>query len=187
MLRMARPGAPANVQWLEGGSYDLGPHLGPFRLVTMGRSFHWMDRPDTLRRLDGIVEPDGAVALFHDSHPELPDNAWSAEFRVLVDSYAADDTSRAGRDGPEWVPHVAVLLDSAFSLLEEIAVIERRDAPVEVLVDRALSMSSTSRARLGARADLLAEEIGTLMARLAPSGRFIEVVSTSALIARRPG
>jgi tRNA/tmRNA/rRNA uracil-C5-methylase (TrmA/RlmC/RlmD family) len=33
-----------------GGSEDLGPHLGRFRLVTMGRSFHWMDRDRTLVR-----------------------------------------------------------------------------------------------------------------------------------------
>jgi ubiquinone/menaquinone biosynthesis C-methylase UbiE len=32
----------------QGSSYDLGAHLGMFQLVTMGRSFHWMDRPATL-------------------------------------------------------------------------------------------------------------------------------------------
>jgi len=33
-----------------GSSYDLPP--GSFRLVTMGRSFHWMDREATLVALD---------------------------------------------------------------------------------------------------------------------------------------
>jgi SAM-dependent methyltransferase len=186
MLRLARIDAPANVEWRQDGSYGIGPHLGRFRLVTMGRSFHWMDRVDTLRRLDGMVEPDGAVALFGDRHPELPDNAWRGEFRALIDRYAADDPHRHRRGSPDWVPHTAILLESPFSSLEAISVFERRLAPANLLVERALSMSSTSRARLGERADVLAGEILALMDRLAPSGRFIEVVETHALIARRP-
>jgi hypothetical protein len=46
-------------------------------------------------------------------------------------------------------------------------------------------MSSTSRARLGARADDLLQELTLLIERLAPSGELVEVVSTNALIARR--
>jgi hypothetical protein len=56
----------------------------------------------------------------------------------------------------------------------------------EALIDRALSMSSTSRARLGARADAMVSEMRELLAELAPSGHLTEVLATSALIARRP-
>jgi hypothetical protein len=48
-------------------------------------------------------------------------------------------------------------------------------------------MSSTSRARLGARADDLLEELTVVIERLAPSGDLSEVVATNALMARRPG
>ncbi|MGC2394843.1 MAG: class I SAM-dependent methyltransferase, partial [Rhodomicrobium sp.] len=41
----------------------------------IGRAFHWMDRPDTLQRPDAMVEREGAVALFADSHPKHRDNA----------------------------------------------------------------------------------------------------------------
>jgi hypothetical protein len=56
--------------------------------------------------------------------------------------------------------HEAVLLDSAFRRLERIGIVERRWIPVERLVDRALSVSSTSPARLvsgekGARVKIL--------------------------------
>ena len=47
----------------QGGSYDLTPDMGPFRLVTIGRAFHWMDRAATLAMLDRIVAPAAAVAL----------------------------------------------------------------------------------------------------------------------------
>jgi ubiquinone/menaquinone biosynthesis C-methylase UbiE len=100
MLRLAERDAPANVRFLEGSSYGLGPDLGMFRLVTMGRSFHWMDRVDTLRRLDRMIEPGGAVALFGDKHPELPENAWRQAFQNLVGRYAADDPHRHQRHRP---------------------------------------------------------------------------------------
>jgi trans-aconitate methyltransferase len=187
MLRLAALDVPANVRFLEGSSYGLGPHLGMFQLVTMGRSFHWMDRVDTLQRLEGMIEPGGAVALFGDKHPELPENAWRQAFQDLVGRYAADDLNRHQRHEPGRASHIAVLLDSAFCELEEISVIERRELPAAALIERALSMSSTSQARIGDRVDALVAEIEALTAQLAPAGRLVEVVASTALIARRGG
>ena len=187
MLRLAALDVPANVRFLEGSSYGLGPHLGMFQLVTMGRSFHWMDRGDTLQRLEGMIEPGGAVALFGDKHPELPENAWRQAFQDLVGRYAADDLNRHQRHEPGRASHIAVLLDSAFCELEEISVIERRELPAAALIERALSMSSTSQARIGDRVDALVAEIEALTAQLAPAGRLVEVVASTALIARRGG
>jgi SAM-dependent methyltransferase len=186
MLRIASEDAPASVAFMEGSSYEIGPHLGAFRLVTMGRSFHWMDRDDTLRRLDGMIEPGGAVALFHDHHPQIPENALRKAFHEIVERYAADDPFRRFKSGPDWVPHVTVLLNSAFCQLEEISVIERRRVAPQVLIDRALSMSSTSRARLGDRADEMVAEIEALATRLEADGPLSEVIASTALIARRP-
>ena len=185
MLRLAREDGPENALWIDASSYDVGPHLGRFALAIMGRSFHWMDRVDTLRRLDGIVAPGGAVVLFSDSHPDLPENGWRADYNAIIERYAEDEERRRRR-GPGWLPNLAVLLDSPFGLLEEVSVIERRLLPASVLLDRALSMSSTSRARLGARADDLLRDLGGMIARLAPAGDLIEVVATHALMARRP-
>jgi len=185
MLRLARQATQPNIEWREGSSRDLDTSLAPCRLVAMGRSFHWMDRADTLRRLDGIVAPDGAVALFHDSHPDLAENDWRQEFRALLATYSGDDAQRRARRAPGWAPHTAILLESAFSDIEEISVIERRTTSAAALVDRALSMSSTSRARLGGRTDDLLRDLETLLQRLAPHGTVTEVVATYALIARR--
>jgi trans-aconitate methyltransferase len=186
MLRLARLEAVSNVTFMEGSSYDIGPQLGTFRLVTMGRSFHWMDREDTLRRLDEMVEPGGAVALFHDHHPDIPENALRKAFREIVERYAVDDAFRLWKRGPDWVPHVTVLLNSAFGETEEISVIERRTIAPSALVDRALSMSSSSRARIGERADEMVAEIEALARRLETDGPLTEVIASTALIARRP-
>jgi hypothetical protein len=164
----------------------LGPRFGTFRLVTMGRSFHWMDRADTLRRLDDMIEPDGAVALFDTDHVDVPENAWRKKWRDLVDSYCADDPLRNRWQSPDWVPHRAILLESPFRQLDGVFVIERHRTTIETLVDRALSMSGTSRALIGDSADALAADIRALMVGLAPQGSVTEVVRATALIARRP-
>ena len=61
MLRIAEAefGGAGRISFVRGSSFDLSPALGRFRLVTMGRSFQWMDRVETLRRLDAMIEPGG--------------------------------------------------------------------------------------------------------------------------------
>jgi trans-aconitate methyltransferase len=188
MLRvaaMAAAEAGVEVSFVNGSSYDLSPSLGPIRIVTIGRAFHWMDRIETLRRLDTIIAPDGAVVLFGDTHPQVPDNAWLADYRALIDRFAADDMHRSLRRSSHWIRHEAVLLDSPFNQLETVGVIERRHTAVENLVERALSMSSTSRGKIGDRADELAQAIREAMTVHARNGAVVEVVESDALIARR--
>ncbi|HEV7960519.1 MAG TPA: class I SAM-dependent methyltransferase, partial [Rhizomicrobium sp.] len=74
----------------QGGSYELTPEMGPFRLVTIGRAFHWMDREATLATLDKTVAPGGGVAFFHDAHPDVPENRWFRVLRETADRYTRD-------------------------------------------------------------------------------------------------
>jgi SAM-dependent methyltransferase len=185
MLRIAEMefAGSGRISFVRSSSLDLSPALGRFQLVTMGRSFHWMDRAETLRRLDAMIEPQGAVALFDSTHCEVPENAWYGEYRALVRRYAEDDQEHIRRAAGTWVRHEAFLLDSAFNLLDEISAIERRPVTVQTLIDRAFSRSSTARGRLGDRAETLAAQIEVL---LSPQERLTEVVATTALIGRRP-
>ncbi len=103
MLRIAREEAARAglpIEFREGSSRDLGPEFGLFRLAVIGRAFHWMDRAETLRRLDAVIEPAGAAVLFGDDHPPLPDNRWHEAFDKLIDRYAEGDPERASRGRP---------------------------------------------------------------------------------------
>jgi trans-aconitate methyltransferase len=182
MLNAARAlaGGTANIRFVAGSSYDLSPALGRFHLVVMGRSFHWMDRVDTLKRLDGMIEPGGAVALFQDSAPAVTANASLKAWQDICARY--EPRTGAHRNDPNWIRHEAVLLDSAFSRLERFAFVERRAVDAETLVQRALSMGSTSPAHLGEeKTAAIAAEIRRELA-----GVREEVVETSALVAWRP-
>jgi SAM-dependent methyltransferase len=177
-------GIAPNIEIREGSSQDIGPPLGRFRLAVIGRAFHWMDRAETLRRLDAVLEPGGRVALFGTSHPDLPVNAWRGAWQELIDRYADADEHRRGRRSGG-MRHEAVLFDSRFPVLERVGVIERRVTPAEDLVERALSMSSTSRARIGDKADRLAAELREALAGFARDGLMTEVVESQALLAGR--
>jgi len=170
----------ANIRFVAGSAYDLGPALGRFHLVVMGRSFHWMDRVDALRRLDRLIEPTGAVALFADTAPAIPTNAWRQIWLDICERY--EPRNGAHRSDPNWIRHEAVLLDSPFARLERFSVIERRALDVEMLVQRTLSMGSTSPGHLGEKGTAaIAADI-----RAALAGVREEVVETSALVAWRP-
>ena len=178
----AAAGAGANIRFERGSLYDLGPAQGHFFLAVMGRSFHWMDRVDTLSRLDGMIDAGGAVALFYDRHPEVAENGWLECWREVRRGYEPRDKVH---HGPDWVRHEAVLLDLPFPRLEHFGVIERRSVAVETLVARALSMSSTSPGRWAERAETMAAELRAALVPLATAGALTEVVETSALVAWR--
>jgi len=188
MLRVAVEASAgyATIRFMRGGSDDLAPSFGKFRLVTMGRSFHWMDRAATLLRLNELVEPNGAVALFNTDAAAVPENAWTERYSAVRRRYAGDYTERRQLRGETWMRHEGVLLASPFSCVEGCCVFERREIEATSLVDRALSMSSTSPERLGEQAAALKHEIDALIGEIAPNGRLTEVVESSALIARRP-
>lgn len=191
MLRAAAQNAAragVALRLIEGSSDDLRPDLGVFRLVAIGRAFHWMDRARVLEQLDALVERGGGIALFGTHHPEIPDNGWVQSYRELLRHYAVDDAARARRSAPDWRSDLTVLLDSTFPELERISVLERRSTCVDALVERAFSMSSTAPGRLGGdRADELARAVREFAMRHAANGRLVEVIESEALIARRTG
>jgi hypothetical protein len=146
-----------------------------FDVVTIGRAFHWMDRADVMRRLDALIEPDGAVILFNDVHPDVPENHWYKRYTELVDACIP----------PERLRHETVLLKSSFNQLVRIGAIERRIVPLERLVDRALSMSTSSPEQLDPLSDRLAQELLTRMSPFATNGTLEELIEFQGSIARR--
>ena len=103
------------------------------------------------------------------------------QYTEVVDRYANPDACIP----PNRLRHEAILFESPFNQLQRIGVIERRVVPVERLVDRALSMSTSSPERLGALSDRLAQELLTQMIQFATAGTVVEVIESQALIARR--
>ena len=178
--------AGASLTTVEGSSYDLNPALGRFHLVTMGRSFHWMDRDATLKNLDSIVEQGGAVVLFGDRPIELPRPGWRALVEQLSEEFAPARASERRERKMSDEPHELVLLRSAFSRLERHGVIISRRLSADDVVGYAYSTSTTSPESLGDRRRTFEQALREALARISPRGEFNEVLEINALIARRP-
>ena len=189
MLAAARElaaGRDVRCEFREGSSYDLSAAFGPFKLVTMGRSFHWMDRAATLLALDAIIEPQGAIALFRDHHIKCRENNWVEAFEAARLSFEDRDEFTKLRKSGKIDGHETVLLNSAFAGLDILGVVEPRSLSIEALVARALSYSASSPEKLGDRRPQFEAAVREAVAPFAENGFLTELVEFSALIARRP-
>jgi SAM-dependent methyltransferase len=175
------------VNLVEGSSYDLSEHCGPFQLVAMGRSFHWMDRVATLRVLDQIIASNGAVVLFGDRRIATPGADWPSLLDELSREFAPVSMKRRW-DNPAWERHEMILLRSAFPHLTLHGMTVARRLSVDDIVGLAYSRSITSPAVLGEGRQGFEARLRAGLTRLAPDDLFNEIVEIRALIARRcPG
>jgi len=176
-------GIAPNIEYRQGSSNDLDASVGPVHLAVIGRAFHFMDRADTLARLDTIIEKRGAVVLFGTSQLDDPQRPWAAQYRALLKQYSQLDPLRQARKAQP--ADEDVLAQSPFPALERISVIEYRRVHAEQLRERPRSMSSLSRAHLGDKLDTLMAGVDAILAEHATDGWLIERVESTALIATR--
>jgi len=189
MLEAAAAAAQAagvEVTFWQGGSYELTPDMGPFRLVTIGRAFHWMDRAETLNVLDRVVTEDGGVAFFHDAHPDVTENRWFRVLRETADRYTQDAVHTGERRTGAHRRYEPYLFASAFSQLDGLSVTCRSAITMDDLVGRAYSMSSCAPEKLGERRSEFEADLRATLAPFATDGTFVEVAEMVALLARRP-
>jgi SAM-dependent methyltransferase len=170
----------------EGSSFALPVDDAPFRLVAMGRSFHWMDGANTLAALDAIVAADGALAFFDDDHPPTSENRWRTALRELGDKYGRQESPhRKDASRPDFRTHHSLLLDSPFRRLEGLSEFTRREITADDVVGLAFSLSTSSPEKLGDRAVAFEAELRDALAAISQEGRFIEIAELTALVARR--
>ena len=182
----AAQAANVTVSLWQGGSYELTPQMGPYRLVTIGRAFHWMDRAATLDMLDRIIAPGGAVAFFHDAHPDVPENRWFRTLREISDRYSRDVGDVADRKVGAHRRYEPYLFASAFSQLDGLSVTCRTEITLDEMVGRAYSMSTCAPARLGDRQAAFESDLRAALTPFATDGKFIEIAEMVAMVARRP-
>lgn len=80
-----------NIAWKKGTSADLRASMGKFRLVVMGRSFHWMDQKKTLVTLYKMIEPGGGVVIVSEGRGygawTQGSGGWRAALNATVQKY----------------------------------------------------------------------------------------------------
>ena len=161
---------PAGIRAVQGRAEDVDESWGSFRLVTIGRAFHWMDGPLVMERLTRVTRQ---VALVGDT-PEASE-AQSALLEIAQDLFGA----RPAMKQPT-VRYAEALAQSPFHDVVEIRVLVERTWTIEQLIGCAYSTSFASLQRVGDRRE---EFERTVRERLKPFYR--ERVPVDALLGRR--
>jgi SAM-dependent methyltransferase len=170
----------------RGSSFDLPRGIGPFKLVTMGRSFHWMDRAATLNILDTLIAPGGAIVLLHDNHPRTAENRWRKVLNDLGNEYGRRESSHVKEySSADYRTHESFLLRSRFNRLESAGVFIERKMTADDIVGLAFSLSTSAPQKLGDKKDAFERDLRAALAALSPDSQFTEIAEAYALIARR--
>jgi len=189
MLEAARETAReagALIDFRQGSSFDLPRDLGTIHLVAMGRSFHWMDRVETLQTLDTLLPPGGAIALFEDEHPRTAENAWLWKMAEVGRNYGMHEAAhRTAAARSDYRTHVSYLFESVFTHIERVGVYVKRAITADDIVGRAFSLSMLSREKLGDRADDFERDLRAALTALSPEQRFTEIAELAAIVAKR--
>jgi SAM-dependent methyltransferase len=178
-----------NVTLIQGSSTDLpalAGRLGPLRLVTMGSSFHWMDRQATLTQLAGMVEPGGGIVIASDGSLWNVDSAWCRAVKATIQRWLGQER-RAGSSVFAVAPerHEAIVDRSAFGPSEAHLLRFRREWTVDQVIGYLYSTSFCSRRLLGDKQPDFEADLRQTLLSIDPGGRYFEDVELDVLVGRK--
>jgi len=161
---------PAGIERRLARAEDLDESWGTFRLVTIGRAFHWMDGAVVMNRLAQVTRQ---VALVGDRLEE-------SDAQLTLLAVAREFFGERPKMKQPRVLYDQALAASVFSDVEQLTVEYERTRTVEDLIGFAYSTSFASPARVAERRDEFERE---LRARLQPV--YHERVRVDAFLGRR--
>ncbi len=175
--RARRPSARAlTARFVEGRFEDVAAKLGAFDIVSIGRAIHWLDPGPARAALDRALAPRGRVLVCGAISAKDGRNPWLETFNAVRDRWKGDRPSR---------DHRTFFADGSFTRTGAIRVERTYAVPVERLVDRVLSMSTSSSARLGDEVPIMKTAMREALAPFAADGMIEDIVEARAEVFER--
>ncbi len=141
--RAAADRAGVRLRLIEGKAESLPANIGVFDIVTIGRALHWMEPEPTRAVLNGVVARNGRILICRAASIADGRNRWLPTYEAARSNWTEEPGDRYGRD-----PDV-FFAGTRFCRVETITVESEQKIPIERLIDRVLSLSASSPARLG--------------------------------------
>jgi hypothetical protein len=175
--REAADRAGVRLRLIEGRAETLPADLGVFDVVTIGRALHWMEPEGARAALDQIVAPDGRILICRAASVTDGRNPWLPTYDATRKKWTEETgADRYGRD-PD-----AFFAGTRFRREETISVESEQTIPVERLIDRVLSMSSSSPTRLGNSVGRMRAALRVTLKPFALDGLINEIVEARAVV-----
>jgi predicted TPR repeat methyltransferase len=181
-----RPGTRLSLIGVD--AEDFEPPTGWLAdLVTVCRTFHWLDQPRFLRGLDHQVSDDGAVAIFGDNSVWAAQSPWKAAMKALVQEYLGEKRlAGTGTYRRPWRPYRDVLAESAFSTIHEVQVPVRRVRTAGSVIGYLHSTSFAAPHLFGNRLAEFDTDAAERLRKFSDDDTFVDDNEFGILIGRRP-
>jgi SAM-dependent methyltransferase len=184
--RQAQAACVTNVTWAQGGSEDLPGNVGRFRLVTMGRSFHWMNREQVLTVLASMIDDDGGLVIANDSCLVRPTTQWQRAIEDIQNRFLPPETLTSSTNPAITAePHEAILARSPFRDLRRATYEFDRPWTIEQAIGYLYSTSLPLHRLLGEHRTAFEQAITDTLLAIDPNGLFTEPVTLEVLTATR--
>jgi len=184
--RRAAASAGHALTLIEGRVETLGPDIGSFDVVTIGRALHWMDREPTLARLDRLVARDGAILICASFSATDGGNPWLDGYNEVRRRWSpAKLWEEAGRGTRTHRDLPAFFRGSAFRPTELVTVETSHAVSLEDLTRRTLTYSSSSPEALGENAEAMLRNVREHLAPFSRDGVIAETIISTAQIVKR--
>ncbi|MFC1954825.1 class I SAM-dependent methyltransferase [Chloroflexota bacterium] len=176
------------IVWVEGGSEDLPgmkDELGNFKLVTMGTSFHWMDREKTLDELHSIINDDGGIVIVGNTSiwTKNPSD-WEAAAKEVIKK-CLGEKRRAG-SGLFQAPtrrHEEIVKESGFRQMEMWQHHWNVSSSLGEVIGNLYSTSMTNPHVLGNKKEAFEKDLREALMKVNPSGIFSSEGDLAAILA----
>jgi len=180
MLELAKSQALAtkirNISWQKGSSKELEQLSGPFKLVTMGQSFHWMDQELVLNQLYRLIK-DGGVAVVGTEPVKQRSDTEKKDKVVaeLIKKYLGPER-RAGKFIYQAPPkrYEELLPNSIFGNFAENYYVITKTRSIDQIIGHLYSMSWARRDYFGDNLSKFEAELKAKLLAINPSGKFQE-------------
>jgi ubiquinone/menaquinone biosynthesis C-methylase UbiE len=184
--KTAKRAGMKNIKFIHEKAENAISKLGIFRLVSIGRAFHWMEREIILEKTYNILEDGGGIAIIDDenhSNISTSQEDWKRAVRDILKKYLGEKR-RAGNSfyiEPQ-KRHEEIMTHSLFKKLESVTCKQTRNWTTESLIGFLYSTSFAQKRFFGDRVGQFENEFKETLLKLKPSQKFSEVVNVTALI-----
>jgi SAM-dependent methyltransferase len=185
--RQAAARAGVDFTLIERKAEALGPEIGAFDIVTIGRALHWMDRDGALALFERLLARDGRILICSSSTASDDRNPWLADYNAARRAWSHAELWAEARSGERTRRDdlAAFLRDSSFHPTEVIRTETSHDVSVRDLARRVLTFSSSSPDALGDKVDAMLADVEQRLAPFSQNGLVSEtVVSVAQVVAR---
>jgi ubiquinone/menaquinone biosynthesis C-methylase UbiE len=185
---VAAVGLQDRVVFREGRAPEQLPMaLGPFRLVTFSRVFHWLDGDATAGAVLRLLEPGGSISIFGDGSFWTGDEDWQKVIRAVLQKWLGV-RRRAGaaayREPDETFD--SVLRKAGFADVRTSETLDERLWTIDAVIGYLYSTSFAGRDQFGGDHVAFETDLRSRLLAFNPAGSYRERAKWGMWIAERP-